>query len=66
MQHIENIEEAMGKWVSLHSKRIREIFDEMVEENPAILDDWKDPAKRDAILNRIESELYANPQELAA
>jgi len=53
----------MENWVISNSKRVREIFDDMVEENPALLDDWKNPAKRNDILERIERELYLESED---
>lgn len=58
---------AMQEWAIDHSAFIRAIFDDMVEDNEALLEEWKDPAKREAILNTIQEELKHRGQwEMAA
>jgi ABC-type proline/glycine betaine transport system substrate-binding protein len=50
-------ENEMEEWMIAHSSKVRAIFDDMVEENPAVLDNWKNKINREAILEEIERRM---------
>ena len=47
-----------NEWIPRYSKRFREILEDEIRINPRLIEEWKDPSTRDAVIDRFGKALY--------